>query len=295
MRTTQQFGIGQPRPQVAGSTSIVPPQQTPLPGTDQLPWNMSNDVQNMRYPQTMTVGFQPAPYTTPMEGTGIPGGSPVPETAPTTTTPPATETPKTEGALGGTQLSSQPTMTWDTAAKYAPAVSTAVSSGTWGGVGSGVGMGIGAAMGGPAGAVVGSAVGGVAGGMLDMWLNGKEKERLEKKAREAEKSRKRWEAYQLAMEERGRAREEEEAQYARDSALFTRKLSAQGELLKTKNAILQAGNLYNARRGRNWYGAQGVQGQSHGVSVPTQTTARDLGFKGKTFESVEIPTAGLGV
>lgn len=291
MATTQQvYGFGGPQyvgPSMKSFSPIEPNQSTITQGF--LPWNTINYSNEMDRQQTPVNIARPVTVTQPTT-----------QPATTATTQPATTNTVASGASGaiGANIAAankQSGMSYGDLATVAPTIQQGMSSGTWGGVGSGIGLGIGAALGGPVGAMAGSAIGGVGGGILDMWLNSKEKEKQEKRAKEAEKEQKRWQQYQLAMEERGRMAENEQAQYARDDAAYERLIAAQNEAIKTKNAIMQSGNLYNARKGRNWYGPQGITAQVRGGNVPTGTTARDLGYNKPTFESVNIPVQGLGV
>ncbi len=167
------------------------------------------------------------------------------------------------------------------------------SSGNFSGMGAGLGGAVGT-LGGPEGSAIGSGVGAVAGGVIDYFLAESAKKEAEKKARKEEQKKQRWQKYQLSLEERGRNLENEQLQYGRDDAAMQRMLAAQGEMLKTKNAILQSGNLYRARKGRNWYGNQGLQAQVRGGSVPQSTTAQDLGYTGKTAEQTKL-SAPMGM
>tara|TARA_R110002126_G_scaffold283281_1_gene432432 strand:+ start:3929 stop:4738 length:810 start_codon:yes stop_codon:yes gene_type:complete len=164
---------------------------------------------------------------------------------------------------------------------------TGMASGNYAGMGAGVGGAVGSAFG-PAGGAIGGAVGAVGGGLVDMFLADAEKEKMEKKAKAEEKKKKKWQEYSLSLEERGRNVEDEKLQYARDDISQQRMLGAQQEMLKTKNAILQSGNMYRSRMGRNWYGPQGLTATTRGGGVASGTTARDLGYQGNTAESTRI-------
>lgn len=187
------------------------------------------------------------------------------------------------------------TYTGEDAKTAANSITAGASSGNYAGMGAGVGGAIGTIWG-PVGTVAGSAIGGLGGGFIDEWLAGEAEERAKKEAAAQEKEKKRWQKYQFSLEERGRNLENEKLQYSRDDAAMQRMISAKGEALKTKNAILQSGNLYRARKGRNWYGPQGITAQVRGGAIPKGTTAGDLGYSGATAESVKIPTArGMGL
>jgi len=162
-----------------------------------------------------------------------------------------------------------------------------MAGGSFGSMGAGLGGAIGT-LGGPVGMAIGSGVGSVAGGLVDYFLGEEAKREAEKKARKEEQKKQRWQKYQLGLEKRGRNLEDEQLQYGRDDAAMQRMLSAQQEMLKTKNAILQSGNLYRARKGRNWYGGQGILAQVRGGVIPTSTTAQDLGYTGTTAEQTRI-------
>lgn len=188
-------------------------------------------------------------------------------------------------------------ISYDDGYKAAGAVQSGMASGSYAGIGAGLGTAVGAVTGGPVGTVIGSAVGGAAGGMLDMWLASVDKEEKSRQAEAARREKEQWQKYQMRLEQRGRAMEDEKLQYARDEAQYGRYLNAQTEALKTKNYLMQAGTLYNMRKGRNWYGQSGVQAQVRGSEIPQGTTAQDLGFTGKTAEQIKVgnPTVGLGV
>jgi hypothetical protein len=166
-------------------------------------------------------------------------------------------------------------------------IQAGAQSGNYAGMGVGLGGAIGT-LGGPGGAAVGGAIGAVGGGLVDMFLADASKEEQEKKARNQEKKKKKWQEYSLSLEERGRNLEDEKLQYARDDVSQQRMLGAQQEMLKTKNSILQAGNLYRSRMGRNWYGPQGITATTRGGGMSSGTTAQDLGYTGKTAESTRI-------
>tara|TARA_R110002126_G_scaffold68558_1_gene173535 strand:+ start:35 stop:862 length:828 start_codon:yes stop_codon:yes gene_type:complete len=186
---------------------------------------------------------------------------------------------------------------WNSAGKMAQ---TGAQSGNYAGMGAAgggvIGTAVGAYYGNPQmGAAIGTAGGAAGGGMLDQFLAVMEKEENEKKAKIQEKKKKKWEEYSLALEERGRNLEDEKLQYARDDISQQRMLGAQQEMLKTKNAILQSGNMYRSRMGRNWYGPQGITPTTRGGGVAQGTTAKDLGYEGKTPESTRIKNPiGMG-
>jgi len=168
-----------------------------------------------------------------------------------------------------------------------------MNSGTFGGMGAGLGGAVGT-LGGPTGMAIGSGVGAVGGGIIDYFLAEQAKKEANALARKEEQKKQRWQKYNLSLEERGRNLEDENLQYGRDDAAMQRMLSTQGEMLKTKNSILQSGNLYRARKGRNWYGNQGIQAQTRGGMIPESTTSQDLGYTGKTAEQTKI-SAPMGM
>lgn len=173
-------------------------------------------------------------------------------------------------------------------------IQAGMASGNYSGMGAGIGSAIGTGFG-PAGTAIGGAVGAVGGGLVDMFLADAAKEEQEKKARNQEKKKRKWQEYSLSLEERGRNLEDEKLQYARDDISQQRMLGAQQEMLKTKNSILQAGNLYRSRMGRNWYGPQGITPTTRGGGMATGTSAQDLGYTGKTAESTRIKAPiGMG-